>query len=84
MKRHLALAAALACAGFIALPAAHASTVDFNDFSSTTGLTLIGGAATAATSDGTVLRLTPSQFDQSGAAYSATPITLGTNDIFST
>jgi hypothetical protein len=63
---------------------ANASVVTFNDFSSTAGLTLIGSAGTAVTGDGNVLRLTPAASGQTGAAYSTSPITLGTNDIFST
>lgn len=76
-------------AGFVALSllgagAARATTVTYNGFSSTAGLTLAGNAATATTSDGSVLRLTAAAANQSAAAYSTTPITLGSNDIFST
>jgi len=56
----------------------------FNNFASTAGLTLVGSAATTSTGDGTVLRLTPATGDQSGAAYSTTPVTLGNNATFST
>jgi uncharacterized protein (TIGR03437 family) len=56
----------------------------YNGFASTAGLTLVGSAATASTSDGTVLRLTPASGDQSGAAYSTTAVTLGNNATFST
>ena len=56
----------------------------FNGFANTAGLTLVGNAATASTSDGTVLRLTPANKNQSGAAYSTTPVTLGNNATFST
>jgi hypothetical protein len=56
---------------------------DFNNFSSTAGLTLQGNTGTAVTGDGTVLRLTPAASGQSGAAYSTTAITLGTSDVFS-
>jgi hypothetical protein len=56
---------------------------DFNDFTSTAGLTLEGSATTVATGDGTVLRLTPAVAGLSGAAYSTTAITLGAGDIFS-
>jgi hypothetical protein len=63
---------------------AHAEVVTFNDFSNTSGLTLIGNAATASTGDGAVLRVTPATGGQSGAAYSTSPITLGASDTFST
>jgi hypothetical protein len=63
---------------------AHATVIaDFNDFSSTAGLTLQGSTATAVTGDGTVLRLTPAAGGQSGAAYSTSAITLGAGDVFS-
>jgi hypothetical protein len=61
-----------------------ATLVTYADFSSTAGLTLTGNAATTTTSDGTVLRLTPASGGQSGAAYSTTAITLGSNATFST
>jgi hypothetical protein len=78
------LRVAAACALAAADLAAQADVVTFNDFSSTSGLTLIGNAATATTGDGAVLRVTPAAGEQSGAAYSTSPITLGTNDTFST
>ena len=56
----------------------------YNGFSNKTGLTLVGNAITTATSDGTVLRLTPAVSSQSGAAYATTPVTLGNNATFST
>ena len=57
---------------------------DYPDFSNTAGLTFAGNAATAVTSDGTVLRLTPAAGFQSGAAHSTAAITLGANATFST
>ena len=57
---------------------------NFPGFTSTAGLTLVGNAATASTSDGTVLRLTPATSWQSSAAYSTTPVTLGNNATFNT
>jgi len=64
---------------------AHADVViDFDNFDSTAGLTLVGSAAAAATGDGNVLRLTPASGSKSAAAYSTTPITLGANATFST
>ncbi len=74
----------VACAATAAALSAHADGVTFNDFSSTAGLTLKGNAGTAVSADGTVLRLTPASPSQAAAAYSTTPITLGTNDTFST
>lgn len=62
----------------------HATTVTYNDFSSTAGLTLVGATATAVTGDGPILRLTPAAVGQAGAAYSTAPITLGANATFST
>ncbi|MGP8247979.1 MAG: BACON domain-containing protein [Bryobacteraceae bacterium] len=64
--------------------AATGSQFTFNGFASMAGLTLVGNAATASTSDGTVLRLTPAAASQSGAAYSTTPVTLGNNAVFNT
>lgn len=63
---------------------ANANPVTYSNFSSTSGLTLVGSTATAVTGDGMVLRLTPASGNQSGAAYSTSPITLGSGDIFST
>src|SRR5205085_4845698 len=54
------------------------------NFASTAGLTLVGNTSTAVTGDGTVLRLTPATFNQSGAAYSTSAVTLGSNATFST
>lgn len=56
---------------------AQATTITFNDFSDTTGLHLLGSAATATTADGKVLRVTRDIQSQSGAAYSTTAIQLG-------
>jgi hypothetical protein len=63
--------------------AAHATVVTYNGFGDISGLTLKGSATTTTTGDGTVLRLT-STGSQSGAAYSTSPFTLGTNATFST
>jgi Legume lectin domain/PEP-CTERM motif len=62
----------------------YANSFAYNGFSSTAGLTLVGNATTTTTADGTVLRLTPAAFGQSGAAYSTSPFTLGAGDTFST
>jgi hypothetical protein len=64
---------------------AHAGVVvSYPDFSNTAGLTMIGSASTAVTSDGTVLRVTPASGNSTGAAYSTSSITLGSNATFST
>ena len=63
---------------------ARASVVTYNGFSSTAGLTLVGNTTTTATSDGTVLRLTPAAGGQSGAAYFTSAVALGANATFST
>jgi Legume lectin domain/PEP-CTERM motif len=62
----------------------YADSFIYNGFGSTAGLTLVGNAATTATGDGTVLRLTPATYSQTGAAYSTSPFTLGAGDTFST
>jgi hypothetical protein len=81
MKKLIGLAgAALA---FQALPA-HATLVAYNGFASTSGLSTAGSARTATTGDGTVMRLTSAAGYEGGAAYSTTPITLGSNATFST
>ena len=64
--------------------AAHATVITYNGFATTAGLTLTGNTSTPTTTDGTVLRLTAAAPGQSGAAYSTTPITLGSNATFST
>jgi Legume lectin domain/PEP-CTERM motif len=58
--------------------------INYPNFTSTAGLTFVGNAGTAVTGDGTVLRVTPATFSQSGAAYSTTGVPLGVNDTFST
>jgi hypothetical protein len=60
-----------------------ANSFTYNGFASTAGLTLVGNAATTTTGDGTVLRLTPATFSQSGAGYSTSAFTLGASDTFS-
>lgn len=69
----------MACVG-----TAHAGViVNYANFGDTSALTLVGNAAAASTSDGTVLRLTPAASGQAGAAYSNSPVTLGAGNIFS-
>jgi hypothetical protein len=74
-----AAGALLACAVSVA---AHADTFTYNDFSSTSGLTLVG--ATAPAGSPAVLRLVPAQTGKAGAAYNTSAFTLGSNDTFST
>ena len=60
----------LGATALLPLRAARATTlVMFPDFSTTSGLTLSGSAATATTTDGPVLRLTPAQASLSGSAF---------------
>lgn len=56
----------------------------YNGFGNSSGLAMVGSAATVATADGTVLRLAAAVGMQAGAAYSATPVALGNNATFST
>lgn len=86
MKRSyllLPLAVAVAAAAY-AVPASANVLVNFPDFSSTAGLTLVGDTATTTTGDGAVLRIVPATTSQAGAAYSTVPVTLGGGDTFST
>jgi hypothetical protein len=81
MKKLMGLASvAIACQ---ALPA-HATLVSYNGFANTAGLSMAGSARATTTLDGTVMRLTSATANLGGAAYSTTPITLGSNAIFST
>lgn len=66
-----------------ALPA-HATLVSYNGFANAANLSTAGSAAATKTADGTVMRLTSATGYQGGAAYSTTPITLGSNATFST
>jgi len=89
MNRKLLTPVALALAAVACLlsyPAgARAATLfSYSSFSSTTGLTLVGNAATTTTGDGTIMRLTPAAGSQAGAIYSTTAVPLGTNATFST
>ncbi len=76
--------AAIAC--LLSYPAGvrAAALFSYNNFSSTSGLTLVGNAATATTADGAVMRLTPATGNQAGAIYNTTAVPLGTNATFST
>lgn len=71
-------------AAMLAPSAAGATTIVFNDFSTTTGLQLNGGSATANDGVRDVLRVTSSQYDQAGSVFSTNPITLGADVSFST
>ncbi len=61
---------------------ATATLVNFPDFSSTSGLTLVGDANNVNVPN--QLQLTTAAIGQTGAAYSTTPITLGSGNSFST
>lgn len=61
---------------------ASATAISYPNFNSTAGLTMVGNTAT--TGSPGVLRIVPANEGQSGAAYSTTPITLGTSATFST
>jgi hypothetical protein len=88
MSRKIVTVITAVCAAiavlFSPLAAWAAVLFSYSNFSSTTGLTLIGNAATTTTTDGTVLRLTPAASTQAGAAYSTTAVALGSNATFST
>jgi hypothetical protein len=60
--------------------AAQATTITYNDFSSTAGMTLNGNAARVVD----VLRLTPATTGQSGSAFSTSTVNLSNNASFST
>lgn len=51
-----------------------ATTVSYNGFADTTGLTLNGQATTVTTADGTVLRLTPALPSRAGSAFSSAQV----------
>jgi hypothetical protein len=63
---------------------AQATLVSYSSFANASGLSTAGSAKVTTTSDGTVMRLTSATGSQGGAAYSTTPITLGSSAIFST
>ena len=71
----------LALLSLFAIPA-RATTILFSDFTNTAGLVRSGNAATAVTGDGTVLRLVPAQFNQSGSAFSQATINASTFSTF--
>jgi hypothetical protein len=71
--------AAVAC-GIALAGQAGAAVISYTDFSSTAGLTLNGSAAQV----GSVLRVTPANFNQSGSAFSTSTVSLASNASFST
>jgi hypothetical protein len=77
LRRLVFVAAAV---GVFALQSQAGIIINYPDFSSTAGLTLVGSTTTS----GNQLELTPSAIGQSGAAYSTTAVTLGAADTFST
>lgn len=78
------IAAALLVSGSLlaGAPARASVVLSFGDFTGACGTTLTCVGNTA--ESGTRLRVTPSAFNQSGAGYSTTAITLGTGATFST
>jgi len=79
---HIGFASAVAIA--CCATSASASSFYYPDFTNTSGLTMVGSTSTAVTGDGTVLRIIPASGNQSGAAYSTAPVTLGSGATFST
>jgi hypothetical protein len=71
------LAVIAAC---FAASAQAAVIINYPDFSSTAGLTMVGSAM----QKGNELQITPNAFSQAGAAYSTSAVTLGANATFST
>jgi hypothetical protein len=69
-----------AAAGVFALQSQAGLIINYPNFSSTAGLTLVGDTTTT----GGQLEVTPAAIGQSGAAYSTTAVTLGASDTFST
>ncbi len=68
----------------LAVPAG-ATTIQYNDFSDTTGLAINGNAAVATdASSRQVLRVTRATGSQAGSAFSTNPVTLGPDVSFST
>lgn len=79
MKKLLITTAGAAIASFTAISGANAGTINFSDFSDTTGWTLNNSAKVV---NDSVLRLTDN-FWQSGSAFSTNTISLGNNASFS-
>lgn len=79
-----ALFLTFASASALAVLPAHAVTVNFDDFSDTTGLTVNGDAAAFTARGRTVMRVTPTAFFNSGSVFSTSPITFGPSYGFST
>lgn len=68
--------------GLCAAGAAQATVITYSNFNDTLGLTLVGDTTT--TGSPQVLRIVPANGGTHGAAYSTTPVTLGTGATFST
>jgi hypothetical protein len=68
------MAAAVFALSALTARSAPATTVSFNDFSDTTGLTLNGSATPASTNDGMVLRLVPAVAAKSGSVFSSATV----------
>ena len=77
-------AAGLVCALMSCVQQAQADVLfTYNGFSNTSGLSLVGNAGTAVTSDGTVLRVAPAATNQVGAAYSTVAVPFSASPTFS-
>jgi len=81
-KTAIASASYILLFGALSLPAFAGPVTSYPNFSNTTGLTINGNAATANTSDGTVLRLTPATSFQAGSAFSSAQVGLGSFSTF--
>jgi hypothetical protein len=71
---------AFVAVGVLEAESVNATSILYNDFSSTAGLTLNGSAAQV----GNAIRITPATSNQSGSFFSTSPITLGSDVSFST
>ena len=81
MRKHLAAGMVALGLSVFASSAAHATLIDYSDFSSTAGLTLFGAANASIPG---VLQLTPSAKLVSGVAYTTNAVALGAGGTFST
>ena len=71
------------CLVLLAVPAG-ATTITYNNFASTAGLSVNGNAAAVTDASGrSVLRLTPAATNQAGSAFTSSTVTLGADASFS-
>lgn len=81
MRRLMGLAALTMVVSTAPLSAA---TIQYNNFSSTAGLSVNGNAAAVNDGSRDVLRVTKSDYSQAGSVFSTSPVTLGSDVSFST